>query len=557
MTAKRTVSSPRFSIDNAGTYHIFLLLLIGWFFSGILLRNHSLWYGSLRYYYHAGVLFGGCLLIISFPAETQSICHLARHLGTHKKRCIIFSCGLILLSISGYYNFGRFHGNNFIHYHEIAHYYLGSKYFPELGYHDLYNAFIAADRETGNSFRQITDIRDLRTGELTNVKAVNHQIDAIPMKFTPARWDEFKKDFLFFKKKINFKNLMLDHGYNPSPVWTIEARAICGLISVFSDSVKTMVVSIACIDVVLLLIMFLMIWWAFGFFTMVLSVIFWGANPMVMYDFTGGAFMRQNWLASLVTGICLFKRNRGGLAGAFIANSVGVRLFPGVFMIIPAFQFFYKWITDRRIPARLFRFGASTLTFFCILVGLSLSFSGGSGAWKIFFNNAAAHDKGVYANHVSYRNVFIYEINKNAHSYKKTGAYYHERWRHDKEARVRKFKPVFYISLLFIVGLLLYLFKGEESENGLYIGAFFPFLFFYPANYYAMYLLPLVFFAVKDRHLILVLYISMLIGFSCHYIRHFDVRHIALSFLVLSLLIYMMAWQWWNNRNNRDSVKLF
>ncbi len=483
-------------------------------------------------------------MIQLYHGKTSGLKDLSHFFQKQKKRYLILLSVLMMLAISGYYNMGRFHGNNYAHYHEVVHYYLGSKYFSELGYHDLYNAFIAADRETGNKFKKINVIRDLRSKELADVSDISDQIKAVPPKFTSERWEEFKDEFKHFRSKRNFKDLMLDHGYNPSPVWTMEAKAVSSLLSPFSNSPKQMVKTIVLIDVVLLIFMFLMIWYAFGFVTMAFSVVFWGANPIVLFDYTGGAFMRQNWIVSLITGICLFKKNKEILAGAFIANSVGVRLFPGIFMVIPAFQFVYKWIKEKRFPVRLFRFGSSTVVFFIAFILLSLVFAGGTRSWKVFLKNATEHNKGIYTNHISYRNIFSYETNRNADSYRKTGKYHHEKWRLDKEERVARLKPVFYISLLVIMCFMFYLFKDDEPENGLYIGAFFPFLFFYPANYYAMYLLPLVFLAVKDRRMLLALFGSMIIGFSFYYIPQFDVVNIALSFFLLLLMVHLMIWQW-------------
>ena len=57
-------------------------------------------------------------------------------------RTILAALGVVaLLSLLSYYDFGRFHGGGrFVHYHDLYHYYMGSKYFPEVGYEGLYAA---------------------------------------------------------------------------------------------------------------------------------------------------------------------------------------------------------------------------------------------------------------------------------------------------------------------------------------------------------------------------------------------------------------------------------
>ena len=56
---------------------------------------------------------------------------------------------LASLAAIAYLNFFSFHGERtFVHYHDVAHYYLGSKYFRELGYANLYTAMLRAEAES-------------------------------------------------------------------------------------------------------------------------------------------------------------------------------------------------------------------------------------------------------------------------------------------------------------------------------------------------------------------------------------------------------------------------
>ena len=55
-----------------------------------------------------------------------------------------------IVSAAGWWNFGAFHfGGGFLHYHEFFHYYLGSKYFRELGYTGLYDCVALAEARSG------------------------------------------------------------------------------------------------------------------------------------------------------------------------------------------------------------------------------------------------------------------------------------------------------------------------------------------------------------------------------------------------------------------------
>ena len=52
-------------------------------------------------------------------------------------------------AFAGYFNFGRFHSPNFVHYYDFFHNYVGAKFFPELGYTRLYACASVADVEDG------------------------------------------------------------------------------------------------------------------------------------------------------------------------------------------------------------------------------------------------------------------------------------------------------------------------------------------------------------------------------------------------------------------------
>src|SRR5689334_5822025 len=57
---------------------------------------------------------------------------------------------LALLGITScwcWWNFGHYHFEPMIHYHEMYHYYLGAKYAPELGFTRLYECTVVAEDE--------------------------------------------------------------------------------------------------------------------------------------------------------------------------------------------------------------------------------------------------------------------------------------------------------------------------------------------------------------------------------------------------------------------------
>src|SRR5688572_8111510 len=54
-----------------------------------------------------------------------------------------------IIGAAAYINFGAFHFFNFIHNWDTFHYFIGAKYFPELGYDRLYACTAVAESEAG------------------------------------------------------------------------------------------------------------------------------------------------------------------------------------------------------------------------------------------------------------------------------------------------------------------------------------------------------------------------------------------------------------------------
>ena len=101
----------------------------------------------------------------------------------------------VLFSFAVYHNFGTSRGGvGFVHYPDMFHYYLGTKYFKEVGYSDLYNAVIVADTEQGNELAGLPFYTDLRTYQNTLRGYALTDADRIRSLFSNERWTAFKDD---------------------------------------------------------------------------------------------------------------------------------------------------------------------------------------------------------------------------------------------------------------------------------------------------------------------------------------------------------------------------
>jgi hypothetical protein len=126
-----------------------------------------------------------------------------------------------------YTNFGRFHGWPPLHDRELFHYYLGSRYYPELQHDGLYVASLGAQFQNHPELGAQPEMRDLRSQRVAPVPALEAHAREVRMRFDDARWRAFVADHDYFLGRVNPVQMAvfrLDHGFNPSPLWIFVAR---------------------------------------------------------------------------------------------------------------------------------------------------------------------------------------------------------------------------------------------------------------------------------------------------------------------------------------------
>ena len=296
---------------------------------------------------------------------------------------------LALLAAVASCNFFQFHGGRFTHFGENFHYQLGAKYFPELGYDGLYEASIAAQAESAPNLPLPRLIRDLRTNTMEPVRGVDEHREAVLRRFTPDRWRSFVADhttFLAPEFSRTLTEIRLDHGYNPTPTWTFVGR----LFNSWLPLNDTTVPLLALLDWVILAAMFVMVFRTYGSAVGATALILFGAGYPWRYAWVGGAFLRYDWLAALVVGVCLLKRRRFAGAGALFAYAASVRLFPGLLLVGVA-AVAARDLVRRSGLSWALRFGAGFLASAaaCVLAG---ALTGrGFAAWPEFAHNIEKH----------------------------------------------------------------------------------------------------------------------------------------------------------------------
>lgn len=301
-------------------------------------------------------------------------------------------------------NFGVFHGRSAIHHWEQFHYFLGSKYAPEVRYDGLYDASLAAESEIAGALRQ-PYTRDLRSNAIVPTATLLPRAQEIRNRFTPARWRAFVADSRYFLQANQpdyYDQFRLDHGYNPTPTWTFVAR----LFSRNTPASRTHFTWLGGLDLLLLATMFFAVFRTYGTRAGSLALIVFGLGYPWRYYWVGGAFLRHDWLAAVGIGLCLLKRGRAFGAGALFGYAAMVRLFPLAFLLglpVVAAREFLRGEKPRWF-ARLCAGVAAAV----VVGGLAGGLAGtGPGAWRDFAGNLSKHSRSWLANDVGLNYVVL------------------------------------------------------------------------------------------------------------------------------------------------------
>jgi hypothetical protein len=375
---------------------------------------------------------------------------------------------LVVLGVLGalaYPNFGWLHFGNFIHTWDTYHYYIGAKYFPELAYDRLYDCTAIADDESGLHARVARRaITDLRTNVMVSTNEILAQPEACKSHFSPERWDAFKKDISWFRGRLNaqkWDETQRDHGYNATPVWTIAGHALTQL----APASLTQVTLLNLLDPLLLLGMAYLIYWAFGWKVLAVAMLVYGTNFPSRYYWTGGAYLRHDWIFFSVAFVCLLKKERPLLAGLAIAYATTLRLFPGLMMVGPILAALEILRTERRIDRRYLRLFVGAGLGVLALLSTSLITTGGLETYQRFAQNTAKHAGTPLTNHMGLRTALSYRPSQIGAVLRDGRA--RDPWAVWKEARLNSFheaRPLYIAGILGFLALLFFAARGAKFE---------------------------------------------------------------------------------------------
>jgi hypothetical protein len=346
-----------------------------------------------------------------------------------------------VLGALGSFNFLQFrYGPGYGHPMDIYHYYVGSKYFNELGYSRLYECTTIADAESG--FRDLAArrfIRNLETYEIQGAVYALRDPTRCTEHFSRERWETFKHDVGWFRERVPeqvWQGALVDHGYNGSPVWSALAIALIGE----KPATHLNILPLVLIDPVLLIVMWAFVWRAFGWRATCIALVFWGTNYPGDFLWTGGAFLRNGWLAAIVVGVCCLRMKWMAIGGFFLALAVLLRVFPVLTIFAVAMNAGIAMARARRFQISLAhrKFALGCALAAGILVPLSFATTGGPGAWIDFTKNIRFHSSTPIVNDVGLKTLLSYEHATRLEQLKKTASNLDHEWREARKETLER-----------------------------------------------------------------------------------------------------------------------
>jgi hypothetical protein len=389
-----------------------------------------------------------------------------------------------VLSFQAYFNFGAFHFGNYVHYWDSYHYYIGSKYFKELSYDRLYECASVADSEDPTVRRRVElrKIMNLRTNFLGGTTEILAHPERCKDHFTPERWQKFKKDIEYFRLRHGVKRweeAQTDHGYNGTPVWNILGTTLANLAPASDAQLRLL----TAIDPVFIFGMVIMIWWAFGWQALCVALAVFGTNFPSRFYWTGGAYLRWDWLFHMTAGVCLVKKQRPILGGFLMMYSGLLRVFPVFLLLGPAFVIVHQVLEQtrgrpararlplRELPALLRKVDRSNLAVLfgallavVTLVPVSLVTSSGIDGYRMFVKNSKKHTATPLTNYMGWRTVVVYKEEEAGRFLKSDRL--EDPWKDWKDARLRAFgqrKWLYVAGVLAFAGFLFRAVRGFSA----------------------------------------------------------------------------------------------
>ncbi len=270
------------------------------------------------------------------------------------------------------------------------HYYLGSKYFAELGYFTIYEQTVASERDRGGPLANPDVIRDLHTYERVGPEVLD-TIERSPA-WTDARWAEFQADLDSLRPELStiyWFDVLRDRGYNATPAWNTVAGWLTNALSVQSGAHRRLLKAVDVAGLAAVLWVFLRVFG--GVRTGLFLLAFW------LFPATGGRFLgtliQYDWFAVLCLAAAAAATGRRGWLGFLLGIATAMRVFPVVFLGGALAWTTLQLVDHRRLPAGTLRLAGGFLAALVLAGVLGSIGPRGLDAWPEFADKIHVHNQ--------------------------------------------------------------------------------------------------------------------------------------------------------------------
>ncbi len=290
------------------------------------------------------------------------------------------------------------------------HYFMGAKYFPEIGYKKLYDCMAVAEIENGRgNFVAEGRVRDLESNLLVSGARYLEKETTCREAFSAARWDAFRRDAFYFSSRVERRGRLLyltDHGFNATPSWIALNHWIVSRMAASDASLGGLML----VDVALLSVAFGVVWWAFGLEASALMALVWGVSTIWIFYNVGsfGSFGRFYYLCAAVLSLCLLKKGYYAWGGAMLSVSMLFRVFPGAMFVGPAIVMAAAVLRGRWPAASLVHMTLGAAASAAILSGITVYSLGGVRTYQQFIENSVKHVGTPLQNYMGLKTLFSF-----------------------------------------------------------------------------------------------------------------------------------------------------
>ncbi len=428
-------------------------------------------------------------------------------------------------------------------------YFLGPKYFKELGYDVHYECAAAAQMENGTRLAEWG--RDLRTNKIQRPiqkLATPEARRACRNRFSESRWASYKEDVATFRGwhgREGWKRRFRDHGYNGTPVY----QAIAGVVANAVELNHRNMVILALLNLWMVLVMFGGVIKAFGWRFGLLFCLLFFTNFMERW-LLGGAYLRYEWVTAVVIGVSCLKLERYAAAGALFAFAAGVKIFPVLLFAGIGAAVIWDLVERRGIKPEYRRFIAGAAITGVALGVISVIHGHGVQNWSEFL-----HQMGLNSGRFSTMRIgFVYNFLWPKEVLPSDGVFSYDMRVSAMKAPFLLFLSLDHLRWILTGGVLYFVFKNlrqmDDITRTTFVGFVLFFMFFGTVRYYysAFLGMPLMLHGTFDRHsgklFMAYLFIISVAGYIVQDVTAFPFPYttlypMALTIFIVAYLIYV------------------